>query len=95
MPSRKVSSTTEVGQGKAPAVKKARRAAAKSEPGQSRLPVVWRPVAESQLRASGEEPPKGFAPAPTSVAVAAHPSEVLAVVAFGTLPPPAALGSPP
>ena len=101
MPARKASIRTEVGRGKAQEAaqttnprahpkKKARTAAPNSDPAQSRLPVVWRPLGESQpSQESAEQPKAGLATAPIwGFALSAPPSEVLAVVPHGALPQP-------
>ena len=62
----------------------------KSDPAQSRLPVVWQPFGESQpSQQSAEQPNAGLATAPISgFALSAPPSEVLALVPHGALPQP-------
>ena len=96
MPARKASTCTEVGRGKAQEAaqttnprahpkKKARRAAPNSDPAQSRLPVVWRPLGESQpSQEPAAQPKAGLATAPNwGFALSAPSSEVLAVVPHG------------
>ena len=101
MPACKASTGTKVGRGKAQEAaqtinprahpkKKARTAVPKSDPAQSRLPVVWQPFGESQpSQQSAEQPNAGLATAPISgFALSAPPSEVLALVPCGALPQP-------
>ena len=95
MPARKASTRTEVGRGKAQEAaqttnprahpkKIARTAAPKSDPAQSRLPVVWRPLGESQpSQQSAEQPNAGFATAPISGFALSAPS--LGGVGFGAI----------
>ena len=101
MPARKASTCTKVGRGKAPEAaqttnprahpkKKARTAAHNSDPAQSRLPVVWRPLGESQpSQEPAAQPKAGLATAPIwGFALSAPPSDVLAVVPQDALPQP-------
>ena len=96
MTARKASTGTEVGCGKARKAaqttnprahpkKKARTAAPKSDPAQSRLPVVWRPLGESQpSQESSAQPKAEIATARwRRFALSAPPSEVLDVVPYG------------
>ena len=99
MPARNASTRNKVGRGKAQEAaqttnprahpkKKARRAAPNSDPAQSRLPVVWRPLGESQpSQEPAAQPKAGLATAPISgFALSAPASEMLALVPYVALP---------